>query len=252
MMEMHLTTPKRVALVTGGSRGIGKAICIKMASLGIDVVVNYKSNEKAALEVVDTISQTGIKALAIEADVSESSSVDRMFTRITDEWGKLDILVNNAGIINDSLLLRMSEDTWKDVINTNLNGTFYCSKAAMKSMVRNRWGRIINIVSVIGIEGNIGQANYAASKGAIISFSKSIAKEVASRNITVNAVAPGYIETDIVNSVSKEVKDIILSRIAQKRLGSAEEVASLVGFLASDEAGYITGEVIRIDGGIEL
>jgi len=164
----------------------------------------------------------------------------------------VDVLVNNAGIIHDSLLLRMTDDVWDEVINTNLKGAYYCTKAALKSMVRSRWGRIINIVSVVGIEGNIGQSNYAASKGALIAFSKSIAKEVASRNITVNSVAPGYIATEIVDVLSPEVRDLILNRIPQKRFGSSEDVANVIKFLASDDASYITGETIRVDGGIEL
>ena len=243
---------KKNVLVTGGSRGIGKATCLKFAHMGMNVVVNYKSNKEAALSVVDEISNLGCKGLAIMADIANPENVDDMFKEISETFGDIDILVNNAGIINDGLLMRMSNKAWNDVITTNLSGAFYCSKAAIRNMVRKRWGRIINVVSVIGIEGNIGQANYAASKGGLIALSKSIAKEVATRNITVNAVAPGYISTDIVDGISDEVQAIILSRIAQGRLGSAEEVASLITFLASEDAGYITGEVIRIDGGIEI
>lgn len=243
---------KKNVLVTGGSRGIGRATCLKFANMGMNVVVNYKSNTEAALNVVNEISNLGSKGLAIMADVANPENVDDMFKEISGTFGDIDILVNNAGIINDGLLMRMSNKAWNDVITTNLSGAFYCTKAAIRNMVRKRWGRIINVVSVIGIEGNIGQANYAASKGGLIALSKSIAKEVATRNITVNAVAPGYISTDIVDGISDEVQAIILSRIAQGRLGSAEEVASLITFLASEDAGYITGEVIRIDGGIEI
>ncbi|MQF99728.1 MAG: 3-oxoacyl-[acyl-carrier-protein] reductase [SAR202 cluster bacterium] len=243
---------KKNVLVTGGSRGIGRSTCLKFAKMGMNVVVNYKSNNEAAMNVVNEIANMGSKGLAIMADVANPENVESMFKEISETFGDIDILVNNAGIINDGLLMRMSNEAWNEVITTNLGGAFYCTKAAIRSMLRKRWGRIINVVSVIGIEGNIGQANYAASKGGLIAFSKSIAKEVASRNITVNAVAPGYISTDIVEGISEEVQAIIMSRIAQGRLGSPEEVASLINFLASEDAGYITGEVIRIDGGIEI
>ncbi|MCH2524748.1 MAG: 3-oxoacyl-[acyl-carrier-protein] reductase [Dehalococcoidia bacterium] len=243
---------KKNVLVTGGSRGIGRSTCLKFAKMGMNVVVNYKSNNEAAMNVVNEIANLGSKGLAIMADVANPENVESMFKEISETFGDIDILVNNAGIINDGLLMRMSNEAWNEVITTNLGGAFYCTKAAIRSMLRKRWGRIINVVSVIGIEGNIGQANYAASKGGLIAFSKSIAKEVASRNITVNAVAPGYISTDIVEGISEEVQAIIMSRIAQGRLGSPEEVASLINFLASEDAGYITGEVIRIDGGIEI
>ena len=242
----------RVALITGGSRGIGRATALKLAGSGVRVAVNYKSNKEAAREVVDTVAKMGGEAIAIAADVTQGPQVDDMIKRVLDSWGSLDILVNNAGIIHDSLLMRMSEEVWDEVINTNLKGAYYCTKAALRSMVRSRWGRIINVVSVVGIEGNPGQSNYAASKGALIAFSRSIAKEVASRNITVNAVAPGYISTEIVDVLAPEFKELILSRIPQNRFGSVEDVAHLIGFLASDEANYVTGEVIRIDGGIEL
>ena len=237
----------RVALITGGSRGIGRAIALRLAREGNRIAVNYKSNEKAAQWVVDAV-----EAMAVGADVTQGAEIEAMVKKVEDAWGGVDILVNNAGIIHDSLLLRMAEDVWDEVINTNLKGTFYCTKATLRYMVRKRWGRIINIVSVVGLEGNPGQSNYAASKAGMIAFSRSIAKEVASRSITVNAVAPGYIATEIVEDLNPEFKELILSRIPQNRFGLAEDVASLVGFLASDEASYITGEVIRVDGGIEL
>lgn len=247
-----MSDESKVALITGGSRGIGRAGSIKLAENGFRVVVNFQRNEEAANEVVRMVKDTGGDAMAVRADVKESEQVESMFKQVLDSWGSVDVLVNNAGIIHDSLLLRMTEDVWDEVINTNLKGTYHCTKAALKSMVRSRWGRIINIVSVVGIEGNIGQSNYAASKGALIAFSKSIAKEVASRNITVNSVAPGYIATDIVDVLSPEVRDLILNRIPQKRFGSSEDVANVIKFLASDDASYITGETIRVDGGIEL
>ena len=247
-----MSDESKVALITGGSRGIGRAGSIKLAENGFRVVVNFQRNEEAANEEVRMVKDTGGDAMAVRADVKESEQVESMFKQVLDSWGSVDVLVNNAGIIHDSLLLRMTEDVWDEVINTNLKGTYHCTKAALKSMVRSRWGRIINIVSVVGIEGNIGQSNYAASKGALIAFSKSIAKEVASRNITVNSVAPGYIATDIVDVLSPEVRDLILNRIPQKRFGSSEDVANVIKFLASDDASYITGETIRVDGGIEL
>ncbi len=242
----------RVALITGGSRGIGRAIALRLARDGNRIAVNYKTNEDAARWVVDAVTGMGGEAMAIGADVTQGSEIEAMVKKVEDAWGGIDILVNNAGIIHDSLLLRMAEEVWDQVINTNLKGTYYCTKAALRYMVRKRWGRIINVVSVVGIEGNPGQSNYAASKAGMIAFSRSVAKEVASRSITVNAVAPGYIATEIVEDLNPEFKDLILSRIPQNRFGTADDVASVVGFLASEEAGYITGEVIRVDGGIEL
>ena len=242
----------RVALITGGSRGIGRAIALRLAGDGSRIAVNYKSNEEAAKWVVDAVEAIGGEAMAVGADVTQGPEIEAMVKKVEDAWGGVDILVNNAGIIHDSLLLRMAEEVWDEVINTNLKGTYYCTKAALRYMVRKRWGRIINVVSVVGIEGNPGQSNYAASKAGMIAFSRSIAKEVASRSITVNAVAPGYIATEIVEDLNPEFKELILSRIPQNRFGTADDVASLVRFLASEEAGYITGEVIRVDGGIEL
>ena len=242
----------KVALITGGSRGIGRAIALRLARDGVKIAVNYRSNEDAARHVVDAVAETGGEAMAVAADVSQSAAVDDMVKRVLDTLGGIDILVNNAGIIHDSLLMRMAEEVWDDVVNTNLKGTYNCTKASLRHMVRQRWGRIISVVSVVGLEGNPGQSNYAASKAGVIAFSRSIAKEVASRNITVNAVAPGYISTEIVADLSPEFKELIMSRIPQNRFGTVEDVANMVGYLASEEAGYITGEVIRVDGGIEL
>ena len=242
----------KVALITGGSRGIGRAIALRLAKEGTRVAINYKANEEAAQWVVDAVAEMGGEAMAVAADVSQSAGVEAMVKQIVDSWGSIDILVNNAGVIHDGLLMRMTEEVWDEVININLKGTFNCTKAVLRFMVRKRWGRIINVVSVVGMEGNPGQSNYAASKAGVIAFARSIAKEVASRNITVNSVAPGYIATEIVADLSPEFKELIFSRIPQNRFGTVDDVANMVGYLASEEANYITGEVIRVDGGIEL
>ena len=242
----------KVALITGGSRGIGRAIALRLAREGTKVAINYKTNDSAAQWVIDAVTEMGGEAMAVAADVSQGAAVEAMVKRVVDSWGSIDILVNNAGVIHDSLLMRMTEEVWDEVVNTNLKGAYNCTKAVLRFMVRQRWGRVINVVSVVGLEGNPGQSNYAASKAGIIAFSRSIAKEVASRNITVNAVAPGYIATEIVADLAPEFKDLILSRIPQNRFGTVEDVANMVGYLAAEEAGYITGEVIRVDGGIEL
>ena len=242
----------KVALITGGSRGIGRAIAVRLSKQGVNLAINYKTNKEAADGVVEAARNMGVEALSVAGDVANSGEVDRMTKEIVDSFGSIDILVNNAGIIHDSLLMRMSEDVWDEVLNTNLKGTYNCTKAVLQFMVRKRWGRIINVVSVVGIEGNPGQSNYAASKAGVIAFSRSIAKEVASRNITVNSVAPGYISTEIVADLNPEFKELILSRIPQNKFGTVEDVSNMVGYLASEEANYITGEVIRVDGGIEL
>jgi len=244
----------KVALVTGASRGMGKAIALKLASLGSKVVVNYvaieATNKVDADNLVESIIHLGGEAMAIEADVRDSEAVKAMVERVTDKWSKIDILVNNAGINRDTLLLRMSDDAWDDVIDTNLRGAYLCTKFALRSMMRQEWGRIINISSVAGIFGNIGQSNYAASKGGLIAFTKTVAREMGSRNITVNAVAPGFIITGMTDKLPAERKETILSMIPLRRFGQPEDVAELVAFLASDRAGYITGQVITIDGGI--
>ena len=247
-MSIH----NKVALITGGSRGIGKAVAIRLARDGVKLAINYKSDKKSADLVVGLANEMGGEALAVQADVSDSSQVDVMVGQVVSTFGNVDILVNNAGIIHDSLLMRMSEEIWDEVLNTNLKGSYNCTKAVLRYMVRQRWGRVINVVSVVGIEGNPGQSNYAASKAGVIAFSRSIAKEVASRNITVNSVAPGYISTEIVADLNPEFKELILSRIPQNKFGTVEDVSNMVGYLASEEANYITGEVIRVDGGIEL
>ena len=247
-----MSIQNKVALITGGSRGIGRAVSLRLASDGVKLAINYKSDRKSADLVVGLVKEMGVEALSVQADVSDSSQVDVMVDQVVSEFGNVDILVNNAGIIHDSLLMRMSEDVWDEVLNTNLKGTYNCTKAVLRYMVRQRWGRVINVVSVVGIEGNPGQSNYAASKAGVIAFSRSIAKEVASRNITVNSVAPGYISTEIVADLNPEFKELILSRIPQNKFGTVEDVSNMVGYLASEEANYITGEVIRVDAGIEV
>jgi len=240
----------RVSLVTGASRGLGRAIALKLSSLGAKVAINDISKEFGADDVVNTITSQGGEAFFVEADVKDSESVKAMLEKITDKWGKVDILVNNAGINRDTLLLKMSDAAWDDVINTNLRGAFTCTKFALRSMMSQRWGRVISISSIAGIIGNIGQANYAASKGGIIAFTKSVAREVGSLNITANAIAPGFIVTAMTDKLPQERKDLIHKMIALQRFGKPEDVAELAAFLASDRAGYITGQVIGIDGGI--
>lgn len=242
----------RVALVTGASRGIGRAIALRLADDGMAVAVNYSSNKAAADEVVDLIGAAGGKALAVGANVGLPDDVDAMFASIKDELGPVEVLVNNAGITRDDLLLRMDLDAWDDVIQTNLRSVYLCSKAALRSMVRARWGRVISISSVSGTSGNPGQTNYAASKAGMIGFTKSLAKEVASRSITANVVAPGFIETDLTAGLNNAIKDMVLPSIAMGRFGTSAEIASLVGYLASDDASYITGQTIAVDGGISI
>jgi 3-oxoacyl-[acyl-carrier protein] reductase len=243
----------KVALVTGASRGMGKAIALKLASLGSKVAVNYvaieDSNKVDADNVVEGIIRLGGEAMSVEADVRDSEAVKSMVERVTDNWSKIDILVNNAGINRDTLLLRMSDDAWDDVIDTNLRGAYLCTKFGLRSMMRQEWGRIISISSVTGIVGNTGQSNYAASKGGLIAFTKSVAREMGSRNITVNAVAPGFIITGMTDKLPAERKEAILEMIPLQRFGQPEDVAELVAFLAGERAGYITGQVITIDGG---
>lgn len=244
----------KVALVTGASRGMGRAIALKLGRMGARVAVNYVAvdpqNEKDAQDVVAALQAAGAEAFAVEADVRDGEAVKRMVDQVVEKWGGLHILINNAGITKDTLLLRMSEQQWDDVLDINLKGTFLCSKHALKAMIRGGWGRIISLASIAGIIGNPGQTNYSASKGGIIAFTKSLAREVGSRGITVNAVAPGYIRTQMTGVLPEEVRAKFVEMIALRRPGEPEEVAELVGFLASDRAGYITAQVIGIDGGM--
>ncbi len=241
---------QKVALVTGGSRGIGKAIALRLAADGAYVVVNYTKNQAAADEVVSAIEKAGGRAKAIGFDVSDFDKVQEEIENIVTEFGGIQVLVNNAGITQDTLIVRMKKDDWDNVITTNLNGVFNCTKAVARIMIKQRQGRIINLTSVVGEMGNSGQTNYAASKAGIIGFTKAAARELASRAITVNAVSPGFIETDITQNLTEELRKQYIEKIPLLRFGSPEDVAGVVAFLASDEASYITGEVLRVNGGI--
>ncbi len=242
----------KVAVVTGASRGIGRAIALELGREGASVVVNYRSNAEAAQEVVEAIRAAGGQAEAFRADVGDYAQAEALIKSAIDAFGGLHILVNNAGITRDGLIMMMSEQDWDDVIRTNLKSTFNCSKAAVRHMMRKRYGRIVNITSIAGQMGNAGQTNYSASKAGQIGFTKALAREVASRNITVNAVAAGYIETDVWETVPEDARETVLSLIPLGRKGRPEEVAKAVAYLASDDAAYITGHVLTVDGGMAM
>ena len=249
-MERNLTG--KTALVTGASRGIGRATALKLASLGANVAINFAGNLTKAQEVKTEIETLGVKAILVQGNVADFETVQSIVKTVTDEFGTLDILVNNAGITRDNLLIKMSEKDFDDVIGVNLKGVFNCTKAVARLMMKQRGGRIVNLSSVVGIIGNISQANYAAAKAGIIGFTKSTAKELAARNVTVNAVAPGFIDTDMTDALSDKVKEELIKGIPAGRMGSAEDVAELVAFLVSDQAAYITGQVIAVDGGMAM
>jgi len=249
---MQLSLKDKVALVTGGSRGIGRSIATTLAAAGATVVVNYKGNQAAADEVVRAIEAAEGVALAVQADISKPDEVERLFKGVLERYGKIDILVNNAGITRDTLLLRMKEDDFDAVIDTNLRGVYLCTKAALRPMTKARSGRIINITSVVGLMGNAGQSNYAAAKAGIIGFTKAAAREMASRNITVNAVAPGYVETELTGVLSDQIRTAILENIPLGRMGTPQDVANVVCFLASAAAAYITGQTLTMDGGMVM
>ena len=249
---MQIRLDERVALVTGGSRGIGRAIAQSLATTGATVVVNYRGNQAAADETVASIEAAGGKALAIQADVAKAEDVERLFKDVMERFGRIDILVNNAGITRDTLMLRMKDEDWDAVMDTNLRGLFLCTRAALRPMTRARWGRIINITSVVGLMGNAGRANYAAAKAGIIGFSKSVAREIGSRSITVNAVAPGFIDTELTAVLGADTREALVKQIPLGRLGTPEDVAGVVTFLASDYAAYITGQTFNSDGGMVM
>lgn len=240
-----------VALITGGSRGIGRAVALNLAKEGYDITFCYTSNEAAAQETVAEIEKTGVKALAVKADVSNESDVNALVQAARDAFGPIEVLVNNAGITRDGLLLRMSEKDISDVLDTNLKGAFFCTKAVLKDMMKSRYGKIINITSIVGVTGNAGQSNYAASKAGLIGFTKSVAKEYGSKGICVNAVAPGFIETEMTEKLPEEVKNTYLERISLKRFGTPEDVANVVSFLAGHKSDYVTGQVIEVTGGMQ-
>ncbi|HJF84491.1 3-oxoacyl-[acyl-carrier-protein] reductase [Megamonas hypermegale] len=242
----------KIALVTGGSRGIGRAVAIELAKEGAAVAINYAGNKAAAEEVQSIITQMGGKAMIIQADVSDEKSAMQMVEEVIAQLGGIDILVNNAGITRDGLFIRMKEEDWNAVINTNLTGIFNCTKVAAKYMMKKRSGRIINMSSVSGIMGNAGQTNYAAAKAGVIGFTKSLAREMASRGITVNAVAPGFIATDMTAAMPEKAQEHVLTSIPLGKMGKPEDIANAVLFLASDKASYITGQVIHVDGGMVM
>lgn len=245
-----MSLKETVALVTGGSGGIGKDIALELSKEGVNIAINYIGNEEKALEVVKELEKNGVKAIALKADVSKADEVDAMFKEIEGTLGKIDILVNNAGITRDGLLIRMKEEDWDSVIDTNLKGVFLCTKRAARAMMKKRYGKIINISSVVGVSGNVGQGNYSASKAGVIGFTKSMAKELASRGIRVNAVAPGFIKTKMTDVLKDDVKTMMKNQIPLGEFGKTEDIANLVVFLASNKSDYITGQVINIDGGM--
>ena len=242
----------RYALVTGGSRGIGRAICLELAARGAAVSVNYAGNAAAAEETVEACKALGVDAFALQADVADAAACEAMVKETIARFGRLDILVNNAGITRDGLMLTMKEADWDAVLDTNLKGAFHCMKAAYRPMMKQKYGRIVNLSSIVGLRGNAGQANYAASKAGLIGLTKSLAKELAARNVTVNAVAPGVIDTDMTAALPEKAREAMLSTIPMGRLGQAEDVARAVAFFAGEGAGYVTGQVLCVDGGMAV
>jgi 3-oxoacyl-[acyl-carrier protein] reductase len=249
---MAENSKRKVALVTGASRGIGRAIAVSLAKRGAYVIVNYSSSPEAAEETLNEIRQVGGDGEVLKFSVQESEAVETAFDGIKARHGQLDILVNNAGISRDGLVLRMKDEEWLSTLNVNLNGAFFCSRAAARLMLKSKWGRIVNISSVVGEMGNAGQVPYVSSKAGLIGLTKALAKELASRNVTVNAVAPGFIETDMTNALDEKVRGEHMKAIPLGRYGQSDEVAELVSFLASDSAAYITGQVIGINGGMYM
>lgn len=242
----------KIALVTGGTRGIGREIALALAEEGTKVAITYTSSEDKALAVVDEIKGKGVEALAVKANVVNNDEVLHMVKEVEETLGTIDILINNAGITKDNLLIRMNEEDWDAVLDVNLKGVFLCTKAVVRAMMKKRYGKIINISSIVGINGNLGQGNYSASKAGVIGFTKSMAKELASRGIRVNAIAPGFIETDMTDVLKEEIKDEMIKNIPLKGFGKPHDIANLVVFLAGNKSDYITGEVIRVDGGMAI
>jgi 3-oxoacyl-[acyl-carrier protein] reductase len=242
----------RVAIVTGGGRGIGRSVALRLAEEGANVAISYRSNDAAAEVAAEAVRAAGVRCEIFKGDVASPEDVKALFKGVADAFGRVDILINNAGITRDNIMMRMKEEEFDDVLRTNLGGTYLCTRAALRPMVRARWGRIVNLSSVVGLVGNAGQANYAASKAGIIGFTKSVAREVAQRGITANAVAPGYVETELTGSLPEKVKDLIRDQVPMGRFGESGEVAEVVGFLAGEGAGYVTGQTIAVDGGMTM
>ena len=242
----------RVALVTGGGRGIGRAVALRLANEGANVAISYRSNDASADEAAEEVRAAGVKCAVFKGDVASPDEVAELFEGVGEAFGRIDILVNNAGLTRDNLMMRMKEEEFDDVVATNLKGTYLCTRAALRPMIRARWGRIVSVSSVVGLVGNAGQANYAASKAGIIGFTKSVAREVAQRGITANVVAPGYVETELTGTLPEKVKDQIRGQVPAGRFGEAEEVAEVVAFLAGEGAGYVTGQTLAVDGGMTM